>query len=511
MNRVSDRPSVLIVDDTPENIDILSGILKNDYRILVANSGERALDVCHRHLPALILLDIMMPGLDGYEVCRRLKQDPVTSDIPVIFVSAANQDQDEVEGLAAGAVDFLTKPVSPPIVAARVRTHVELKQQRDMLRKLSQVDDLTGVANRRAFEEMLGRESRRCTRRQSSLALLLVDIDFFKPFNDVYGRQTGDRSLRRVAATLAACLNRSGDLVARLSSDRFGCILPDTDRLGLRQVAGRIGRDIAGLLIPHARSETGDHLTVSVSGLVAIPGPDWVLPDLLPRAEDLMVQAKRDGRARAVLGNIETAGNPEVLVFGGSRDFDPDAGLRRTGGVWERYRSFVARFITEHSSDAKVIEETLARGDPTSARRLAHTLESVAGSLGANGLAESAENISNLLRDGKDPTEELARFKEELQATLREMCRTVDSGPAPADAASPERVAKVEVSRLLSQLATLVAHYDSEAVWLFEANRAAIEQALQPEEFARLDAALTHFDYDSALYALHDSPPGVGQ
>ncbi len=511
MNRVSDRPSVLIVDDTPENIDILSGILKNDYRILVANSGERALEVCHRHLPALILLDVMMPGLDGYEVCRRLKHDPVTSDIPVIFVTAANRDQDEVEGLAAGAVDFLTKPVNPPIVAARVRTHVELNQQRDMLRKLSQVDDLTGVASRRCFEETLNRESMRCTRRQSSLALLLVDVDFFKAFNEVYGRQAGDRCLRRIAATLTACLGRSGDLVARLSGDRFACILPDTDLPGLRRVAERIGRDMANLLIPHTRSETGDHLTVSVSGLVAVPGPDWVLPKLLPRAEEMMVEAKHEGRARSLLGTFETAGRPEILVFASSRNFDPEAGLRRTGGVWDRYRSFVARFIAEHAGDGRVIEETLAQGDRSSARRLAHTLESLAGSLGASGLAEAAEHIANQLQDGKEPTDELARFQQELQATLREMCRTVDNSPAPADTANPAPVAEVEATRLVSLLATLIANYDSEALWLFEGNRQAIEQALTPEQFQRLNASLTHFDYDLALYALHESPSGVGK
>jgi diguanylate cyclase (GGDEF)-like protein len=511
MNRVSDRPSVLIVDDAPENIDILSAILKNDYRILVANNGERAQEICRRHLPALILLDVMMPGLDGYEVCRRLKLDPITSDIPVIFVSAANRDEDEVEGLAAGAVDFLTKPVNPPIVAARVRTHVELKRQRDILRKLSQVDDLTGVANRRCFEEVYSRELRRSTRSQSNLSLLLIDIDNFKSFNEVYGHQAGDRCLKRVAATLAACLDRSGDLVARLSGDRFAGVLPDTNLDGLRHITEHIGRDIASLFIPHSHSKAGDYLTVSMAGLVAEPGPDWTLSNLLSRTDELLMHAKSEGGARSLIGTLETASKPEMLTIDSSRGFDPDVGLRRTGGILERYRSFVSRFITEHSGDARLIEESLALGDRTGARRVAHTLESVAGSLGANALADTAEQISNLLQDGKDPGDELIRFHRELEATLREMYRAVGSTPPPEDGTAGEQVTEVEAERVVSQLAGMVASYDSEAVWLFEKYRQTIEQALTPEQFQRLNAALNHFDYDSAMYALHGSIAGVAQ
>jgi diguanylate cyclase (GGDEF)-like protein len=511
MNRVSDKPSVLIVDDAPENIDVLIGILRNDYRILVANNGERAQEICRRHLPDLILLDVMMPGLDGHEVCRRLKQDPATSDIPVIFVSAATRDEDEVEGLAAGAVDFLAKPVNAPIVAARVRTHVELKQQRDMLRKLSQVDDLTGVASRQCFEEVLARESRRCTRGQSTMALLLVDIDFFKNFNEVYGHQVGDSCLRRVAATLTTCLGRPGDLVARLNGDRFGCVLPDSDLGGLRHVAQRIARDVADLSIPHARPETGDYLTVTMAGLVATPEPDWALSSLLPRTEELLAHAKAEGRARSLISTLEDAAKPEVLTNASSHGFDPDVGLRRTGGVRERYRSFVTRFITEHAGDAKLIEDDLARGDRADARRLAHTLESVAGSLGAIALADMAERMSSLLADGKDPTAELARFRKEMQATLREMHRTVGSGPAPAIDADAAPVVAIELKRVVGELTALIAHYDAEAIWLFERHRQAIKQGLTPEQFQRLDAALNHFDYDSAMHALHDAMSGASQ
>jgi len=506
MTRPGDRPSVLVVDDTPENIDILSGILRNDYRILVANNGERALFICQRHLPALVLLDVMMPDLDGYEVCRRLKQDPATSDIPVIFVTAANREQDEVEGLAAGAVDFLSKPISPPIVAARVRTQIELKQQRDMLRRLSQTDGLTGVANGRAFEEALSRELRRCTRRQSSLALLLLDVDAFRAFNEGYGHQAGDRCLRRLASTLADCLGRSGDLLARVAGDRFACILPDTDLSGLRHVIERVGRDIANLHIVHSHSESKGYLTVSMAGLVAMPGPDWLLPNLLPHCEQLMAQAKRDGGGRALLAGFDTAANPEVQVFDGSRDFDAEAGLRRTGGVWERYRSFLVRFVAEHAGDADAVKAALAQGDRIAARRLTHTLASVAGSLGANALSELAETITNQLQEGKDADADVARFRLELESALREMCRAVDNGPAPGDAklASPA----VDPTRLIAQLAAKIANYDSEALWLFEENRQLLMQSLTPDQSQKLAAALANFDYDAAFQALHGAMAG---
>jgi diguanylate cyclase (GGDEF)-like protein len=507
MNRIGERPGVLIVDDTPENIDILGGILRNDYHILVANSGERALALCQRHLPTLVLLDVMMPDIDGYEVCRRLKQNPATSDIPVIFVTAANREQDEVAGLAAGAVDFLTKPVSPPVVAARVRTHVELKQQRDLLRRLSQTDDLTGVANRRAFEEALGRESRRCTRHQSSLALLLLDIDAFRAFNDAYGHAAGDRCLRRVASALIDGFGRSGDLLARIAGDRFACILPDTDLAGLRHVVDRTGGDIARLHIAHPQSEAGGYLSVSMAGLVAVPAPDWLLPNLLPRAEQLMAQAKRDGGARALLADFATAATPQVQVFDGSRDFDADAGLRRTGGVWERYRSFIDRFIADHAGDGRVVDEALAQGDRVGAQRLTHTLSSVAGSLGANALAEAARNISNQIQDGANLDEALTRFKLELESTLRQMCRTVESGPVATDVA--RALPAADTTRLISQLAAMIANYDSEALWLFEENEPLLTAALTPQQTRKLAAALANFDYDAAFQALHGTSAGA--
>jgi len=508
MNRIADRPTILIVDDTPENIDILGGILRNGYHILVANSGERALDLCHRHLPDLVLLDVMMPGLDGYQVCRRLKQDPVTSDIPVMFVTAANRERDEVEGLAAGAVDFLTKPVRPPIVAARVRTHVELRQQREMLRRLSQADDLTGLANQRHFEETLARESRRCARRQGMLALLLADIDAFKAYKETYGRAAGDRSLRRVAAALAVCLGRSGDTVARLADNRFACVLPDTDLAGLRHLAERVGRDIAQLAIPHAGSGGRECLTVSVAGIVAQPGPDWILPALLPRAEELMAEAKRAGGARALVGSFESTGQPETCVFGDSRDFDPESGLRRTGGIRERYASFLGRFIAERAGDADRIEQALASGDQATARRLAHTLESVSGSLGAIGLADAAARISDRLHEGKAPTEELPRFRQELQATIREMRHLLEqTGATPAGGGSP-LAAEADAGRVIGELATCLARYDAEALWLFESNRRVLEQEMTAADLRCLDAALTHFDYDSALRALRGASSG---
>ena len=185
------KPTVLVVDDTPDNLALMSALLKDDYKVKIANNGEKALRIVTEHPPDLILLDIMMPGMDGYEVCRRLQDDPATRRIPIIFVTAKGDTEDEKKGLDLGAVDYISKPYQITIVKARVRTHVRLKQQADLLESLAMIDGLTHIPNRRRFDEVLDAEWRRSCRDATPLALLMVDIDFFKGYNDHYGHVMG--------------------------------------------------------------------------------------------------------------------------------------------------------------------------------------------------------------------------------------------------------------------------------------------------------------------------------
>ena len=299
------RPQrVLLVDDEPTSINLLADLLEDKYGVLVANSGEKALALLQERktpLPDLILLDIKMPGIDGYEVCRRLKSDPRTSDIPVIFVTAQDSDSEEELGLNLGAVDYITKPFSPAIVKARVRTQMRLKLKTDLLEKLSSIDGLTQVANRRCFDETLELQVARHQRNQQPLGLVMLDIDYFKPFNDHYGHGRGDECLTEVAAALAGVLKRPDDLLARYGGEEFAAILPNTDIQGVRKIAENLRAAVEALQLPHEYSACAPHVTVSCGGISQTPDATSLPCCLLEQADRALYQAKEQGRNTCVV------------------------------------------------------------------------------------------------------------------------------------------------------------------------------------------------------------------
>ena len=290
------RQTILIVDDTPTNIEILSETLGNTYEVLFATNGRDALNIAFDQNPDLILLDVMMPEMDGYEVCTRLKQDPRTRGIPVIFVTALDQEGDETKGLGLGAIDYFTKPIQPPIVQARVRNHLELKRYRDFLENLSATDGLTGISNRRRLDEVFAIEWRRAKRNQTPLSLVLIDIDLFKTYNDHYGHLAGDDCLRQLARAMSQCVRRPSDLVARYGGEEFACLLPDTDADGALQVAKQMWANFNSMNIPHAYSPVADHVTLSLGVATMIPLAGQPLFDLIRCADELLYAAKRSGR-----------------------------------------------------------------------------------------------------------------------------------------------------------------------------------------------------------------------
>lgn len=292
-------PCVLIVDDQPINIQALYRIFASDHRVLMATSGAKALSVCKDDPPDLVLLDVVMPDMDGYEVCARLKAEEVTRDIPVIFVTSHTGVDEETKGLELGAVDFIAKPVNPAIVLARVKTHLTLKTQSDLLRQMVFIDVLTGVTNRRGFDERLGIEWRRAACHSSPLALLMLDVDYFKRYNDRYGHQAGDQCLRQVAAAIKTELLRQGDLVARYGGEEFACILPETDFDGALAVAAGIEQRVRGLQIEHADSDVCQVVTLSVGVAFCMPQSDAHPARLLALADAQLYGAKRSGRGRA--------------------------------------------------------------------------------------------------------------------------------------------------------------------------------------------------------------------
>ncbi len=216
MQLKKERAKILIVDDEKINLDVIVSLLKSNYQTVATKKGDLALKHLEKPpLPDLILLDIMMPGMDGYEVCRKIKKIPKARDIPVIFITAKAEEQDEAKGFQAGAVDYITKPFSPLIVMARVKTHIELKRRGDMLERLAGLDGLTGIPNRRQFDQFLDAEWKRSLRYEHNFSIILVDIDFFKLYNDCYGHTEGDVCLKKVAGSIFKAVPRSQDIAAR--------------------------------------------------------------------------------------------------------------------------------------------------------------------------------------------------------------------------------------------------------------------------------------------------------
>ena len=294
------RPKIVVIDDMPVNIRILHAVLSRDFDVRCATRGAEGLDLVAREHPDLVVLDVMMPEMDGYEVCRRLKADPVTAVIPVIFITALDEAEEEARGLELGAVDYLTKPITPAIVLARVKTHVELKRLRDRLELMTTTDGLTGVANRRGFDACLSREWQRAVRAKSPLSLIMGDIDFFKNFNDHYGHLAGDSCLRRVAEAMAASVSRPADLVARYGGEEFVALLPETEATGARLLAEEMRRRVAELDIPHATSAAAPHVTVSLGVATLVPESRDDPGYLILQADEALYQAKDQGRNRVV-------------------------------------------------------------------------------------------------------------------------------------------------------------------------------------------------------------------
>lgn len=294
------KPLILIVDDTPTNIQVLAENLIKDYKIKVAASGKAALEIIDQQgLPDLILLDVMMPDMDGYEVCRRLKNNPQTSAVPVIFVTAMNEASNEEYGLNLGAMDYITKPFYLPVVKARIRNHIRLKQTADLLEAMAWIDGLTGIPNRRRFDQTLEIEWKRAQRSQLSLGLLMLDVDFFKAYNDHHGHGAGDICLKQVASLLTASASRSSDLAARYGGEEFVMLIPETEIDGVHKMAERLCQRIESQQIPHAVSSVSAWITVSIGYAALIPQQDQSPLTLLDEADKMLYQAKRAGRNRA--------------------------------------------------------------------------------------------------------------------------------------------------------------------------------------------------------------------
>lgn len=300
-------PTVLIVDDDRINRAALAEALQQDCRLLLAKDGETALQRLKDEDVSLVLLDISMPGMNGYEVLATIKADPARADLGVIFITGQSGEEDEERGLLLGAADYIAKPVRPAIVRARVNMHLKLAAQRRELERLSREDWLTGLANRRSFEEAFARACQDAAEGPRSVGVALLDVDHFKQFNDHYGHAAGDRALQAVARVLTEMTRRSGELAARYGGEEF--VLLQEGARDFPAFLEEVRTKVMGLGIAHAASETAGVLTVSLGGVVAAGAHAGDTPVvLLRKADELLYASKRDGRNRvSIAPNVPKA------------------------------------------------------------------------------------------------------------------------------------------------------------------------------------------------------------
>jgi len=292
------KPTILIVDDNSVYLKIITKTLKqhsifDGANIISVNTSNQAFNLCKEYKPDLMLLDVEMPNKNGFQVLEELKKDHETKDISVIFITTHETTEIESFSLISGGLDFIPKPINPKVLIARVLTQLKLKFQADLLKELAFLDKLTGIYNRRYFENQLDIEWSRAIRNKESLSLLMIDVDSFKSYNDHYGHLKGDMVLKEIATAMNKIVKRPGDIVARYGGEEFMCILPNTNLSGAIKVAEDFKKAILELNIEHIKSNLG---IVSISiGLVEKNDND-LLEEFINNTDKKLYEAKNSGR-----------------------------------------------------------------------------------------------------------------------------------------------------------------------------------------------------------------------
>ena len=292
------QATILVIDDDRIALDLIMLTFNATATVLTALNSENGLEIAVNEQPDLILLDTLIQDVDGHEICSQLKSMPETENIPIIILSNSNQVEDELAALDKGAIDFVTKPVEAPILKARVANHLFQKRDRDQLKLMSSIDALTEVANRRRFDEYLHLEWRRAVRSKYPISLLMIDIDYFKSYNDTYGHQKGDECLKAVAGEIKHHLRRPSDMVARYGGEEFSVILPETPSYSASSLAKRIWSGVGNLNIEHTGSARVGHLTISIGAATTIPDENQSISQFIENSDKNLYKSKSEGRNR---------------------------------------------------------------------------------------------------------------------------------------------------------------------------------------------------------------------
>jgi len=292
---MDEKNRILIVDDDTSTLLELASILRPDYKIYTVKDGFAALEKAEEAVPDLILLDIVMPDMNGFDVLEKLKENDRTKDIPIIFITGKKDSSAEIKGLSAGAVDYVHKPVDESLVKLRVRHQIQLINQFRKIEHLSMSDDLTELPNRRSFEIRIAEEWDRASREQTSLSVMMIDIDHFKKYNDTFGHTQGDIALKMVAEVLSRVLKRPGDFAARWGGEEFIILLPNTDADGALDVAEEIRELVEDMDIPTPEGNI-TNLTVSVGVNTRLQGQSGNIDKFVEWTDMALYAAKNKGR-----------------------------------------------------------------------------------------------------------------------------------------------------------------------------------------------------------------------
>jgi len=304
------KKKVLIVDDEKMNIMALAHFLKPQYEIIIASDGVSALAEAEKRIPDIILLDILMPDMSGFDVLVKLKDSNITMNIPVIFLTGLDNVEDEEKGLLLGAVDYITKPFNKSIVKARISTHLKMSNYIRTIEKLCMLDALTGLSNRRGFDMRFEAEWGRAFREKKPLGIVMIDIDNFKKYNDTFGHPQGDILIQAISEVLRGTVNRSSDFSARWGGEEFLALLPDTDISGTIKKAEQIRKNVTEIklqtgnvkLNPDSPEKTPSDIwdkpfaTISLGVCSKIPVEGDNPADFLNEADKLLYSAKKNGK-----------------------------------------------------------------------------------------------------------------------------------------------------------------------------------------------------------------------
>ncbi|WP_299075203.1 diguanylate cyclase [uncultured Paraglaciecola sp.] len=288
---------ILIVEDDPINALVIEDLLRGLYQTKMVDSGEKALSVCESEPPDLILLDVMMDGISGLETCKVLKSNNFTQHIPIIFITSMHDQDDQNRCWEAGCVDFVSKPVNGVTLRNRIKAHLTLKLQTDLLRRMSFVDGLTGLYNRHLLEEVMVKFTSQVNRTNQPLSIMMIDVDWFKGYNDTYGHLVGDECLKSVANVVKSCLQRPTDMAIRYGGEEFLCLLPDTNEKGVEHIANIMLKSVQNLGIAHKLSEY-KVVTISIGVHTVCSSENAALVQTLAKADEALFTAKQMGRNR---------------------------------------------------------------------------------------------------------------------------------------------------------------------------------------------------------------------